>query len=746
LDLYWNQLSNITPLSGLTNLTHLCLEHNQISDISPLSGLTSLNGLYLYDNQISDIQPLVNNPGLSTGDTVNLNDNPLNSASVNDYIPQLQGRGVQVFWNTANHLPNQPNNVSPANAATGISLTPTLQSSAFSDPDVGDTHAASQWQITTTPGDYSNPVLDSGTDPANLESIAIPWGTLSASTTYYWHVTHQDNRGDWSSWSAETSFATIEPNTITTITASKTLVESGDSVNLTVSEQNTGDDPLTNPYVEVWKDGTLLATLVAAPDSGDDGNGILDPPETWLWTNIDSGAITATTTFEALGFGTDSLGNEISYDEGYLGERDTVTVDTIEPNTITTITASKTLVESGDSVNLTVSEQNTGDDPLTNPYVEVWKDGTLLITLVAAPDSGDDGNGILDPPETWFWTNIDSGAITITTTFEALGFGTDSLGNEISYDEGYLGERDTVTVDTIEPDQIGFYRPNGRKFVLDMDGDGVWNAAVDRMTQFGAPNNTPIIGDWNGDGTDEIGFYRPSERKFVLDMDGDGLWNSAVDRKTYFGKPDNTPIIGDWNGDGTDEIGFYRPSEGKFVLDMDGDGVWNSAVDRVTYFGAPNDTPIIGDWNGDGTDEIGFYRPSKGKFNLDMDGDGLWNGAVDRKTYFGKPNNTPIIGDWNGDGTDEIGFYRPSKGKFVLDIDGDGVWNRAVDRKTYFGAPNNTPIIGDWNGDGRDEIGFYRPREGKFNLDMDGDGLWNVAVDRKTYFGAPDNTPIIGCW
>jgi uncharacterized repeat protein (TIGR02543 family) len=108
-----------------------------------------------------------------------------------------------------NQPPNQPSNVSPANGATGVSLTPTLQSSAFSDPDTGDTHAASQWQITTTPGDYSSPIFDSGTDAADLESITIPSGTLSESTTYYWHVRHQDNRGDWSNWSTETSFTTI---------------------------------------------------------------------------------------------------------------------------------------------------------------------------------------------------------------------------------------------------------------------------------------------------------------------------------------------------------------------------------------------------------------------------------------------------------------------------------------------------------------------------------------------------------
>jgi PKD repeat protein len=107
-----------------------------------------------------------------------------------------------------NHPPNQPVNVSPANGATGISLTPSLQSSAFSDPDPGDGHAASQWQIRTSSGSYSSPVFDSSTDTSNLTSITIPSGRLSSNTTYYWHVRHKDNNDAWSSYSSETSFST----------------------------------------------------------------------------------------------------------------------------------------------------------------------------------------------------------------------------------------------------------------------------------------------------------------------------------------------------------------------------------------------------------------------------------------------------------------------------------------------------------------------------------------------------------
>jgi len=120
----------------------------------------------------------------------------------------------------------------------------------------------------------------------------------------------------------------------------------------------------------------------------------------------------------------------------------------IRPNTEVSIEASATTVVSGEEFDLTVTEENTGDVELTNPYVEVWdKDKeTRLYMLTAPPDSGDLNNdGILDPNETWSWT-IEGVTITETTDFVALGFGTDPLGNEVSYDTGFEAERDEVTV------------------------------------------------------------------------------------------------------------------------------------------------------------------------------------------------------------------------------------------------------------------------------------------------------------
>lgn len=53
-----NQISDLTPLSGLCNLVALDLQGNEVSDLNPLAGLTRLEHLGLHDNNITSISPL----------------------------------------------------------------------------------------------------------------------------------------------------------------------------------------------------------------------------------------------------------------------------------------------------------------------------------------------------------------------------------------------------------------------------------------------------------------------------------------------------------------------------------------------------------------------------------------------------------------------------------------------------------------------------------------------------------------
>ena len=98
LNLPYNDIADVTPLAELRSLTWLGLWSNAISDIAPLAGLISLRELYLTRNGISDIAPLVANNGLGSGDTLNLEGNLLSARSLDDYVPALQARGVEVTF------------------------------------------------------------------------------------------------------------------------------------------------------------------------------------------------------------------------------------------------------------------------------------------------------------------------------------------------------------------------------------------------------------------------------------------------------------------------------------------------------------------------------------------------------------------------------------------------------------------------------------------------------------------------
>jgi internalin A len=64
LDLANKQISDLSPLSSLTNLYRVHLEDNQIKDLRPLSELTQLYSLYLTNNQVKNLQPLSKISGL----------------------------------------------------------------------------------------------------------------------------------------------------------------------------------------------------------------------------------------------------------------------------------------------------------------------------------------------------------------------------------------------------------------------------------------------------------------------------------------------------------------------------------------------------------------------------------------------------------------------------------------------------------------------------------------------------------
>jgi hypothetical protein len=99
------------------------------------------------------------------------------------------------------------------------------------------------------------------------------------------------------------------------------------------------------------------------------------------------------------------------------------------------------------------------------------------------------------------------------------------------------------------------------------------------LFNWGFATDKPVVGDYDGDGTDDIAVYRPSEANwYIRTVDGRFLptvhWGAAAD----------VPVPGDYDGDRKADPAVYR------------NGIWytnGSTVGfAVTGWGVATDVPL----------------------------------------------------------------------------------------------------------------------------------------------------------
>lgn len=163
----------------------------------------------------------------------------------------------------------------------------------------------------------------------------------------------------------------------------------------------------------------------------------------------------------------------------------------------------------------------------------------------------------------------------------------------------------------------------------------------------GLGTDTPLMGDWDGNGRANVGLYRPSTGKFILRGGG---------RTTVIplGRAGDVPIAGDWDGDGRWDVGVRRGTT--FIKRMADGKTWNVS------FGATDDVPITGDWNADGLTDLGVYNPGSSTFTLRILG-GDWKTST-YTVRFGEPGSVAAVGDWNNDGYTDLGVWDPNTSTF----------------------------------------------------------------------------------
>lgn len=222
-------------------------------------------------------------------------------------------------------------------------------------------------------------------------------------------------------------------------------------------------------------------------------------------------------------------------------------------------------------------------------------------------------------------------------------------------------------------DTPGVFR-DGMFYLRNANNDGYANLGFG----YGLASDTPLNGDWNGDGINSIGIRR-NEVFHLRNSNSAGF----ADLVFAYGIPGDLPVVGDWDGDGMDTVGIYR--DGVFHLRNSNTP---GPADLSFTYGMAGDVPLAGDWDDDGVDSIGIFRG--GVFYLR---NANTAGNADLTFAYGMPNDIPLCGDWDGDATDTIGIHR--NGIFYLR---DSNTPGAADRQFSYGASSDTPLTGNWDG------------------------------------------------
>ena len=130
--------------------------------------------------------------------------------------------------------------------------TAVLHGSPFVDPDAGDTHKESQWQVDLVTGDFSNPVVDSGPRTGALTSFTARG--LAGETTYKARVRYRDQDNAWSPWSdpafdTQEEFTTLVGTAIAPAVIAVSPAPASIDVPVTVTPALTFNTPLASDSV-----------------------------------------------------------------------------------------------------------------------------------------------------------------------------------------------------------------------------------------------------------------------------------------------------------------------------------------------------------------------------------------------------------------------------------------------------------------------------------------------------------------
>ncbi|MBV1854857.1 FG-GAP repeat domain-containing protein [Catellatospora tritici] len=223
--------------------------------------------------------------------------------------------------------------------------------------------------------------------------------------------------------------------------------------------------------------------------------------------------------------------------------------------------------------------------------------------------------------------------------------------------------------------------------------------------------NSPT--DFNGDGKDDIVTFNQGTLAdvYVSPSTGTGFAGTSVKWNDFFSVGGETPLTGDFNGDGKDDIVTFTHGSGTagdvYVGLSTGTGFlggakWND------WFAPGAEIPAVGDVNGDGKDDIiTFTHDARGDVYVSLSTGTGFAPGVKWHEFYAPAGEYPAVADANGDGkADLITFTQgaATAADVYVALSNGSSFGAGVKWHDLFAVGNELPRVGDVNGDGKADI------------------------------------------
>ena len=369
------------------------------------------------------------------------------SASPTTTAPEIAvvGDSVTYSFTEANDGNVDLTNVSVDTNNTACDATMTPTSVATLAAGASQVFTCTVQSNATTPEVTEIVATGTGTSPLGIVTYCTNPNTPPANT-----ICDQQER-------ATAKSVTIMPGTDLTVGANPTTAKAGDTITYTITETNDGSAPagfasfLALSGNDITSNDQNCNNSKSGPTkTGGDLDVLLEPGESWQWTCT---ATAPASTFSLVFTGTGTVlagtthARTVTWGVGCTnsstvfcdnGEQKSVQVAIISPDTQLTVTASAV-------VTYTFSEANApGGAPLMPPTVGnkvsvITTDTSFCNVSGVAYVTGDDGDNILEPGETWVFNcqgslagpTADTGST--STAAAARGHGIDATGDDITW-------------------------------------------------------------------------------------------------------------------------------------------------------------------------------------------------------------------------------------------------------------------------------------------------------------------------